>query len=180
MQQGAIAVGLGLVALVGCTRQQPEPAQPPQQAVTHEVGFVVVDPPPPENGGPGPGVAPNSATPESSEKRTLDQAPYVKLKLGHFSNSTRGIGLVVDLTSPPSRKGAIPPAKIRFDHTEKIWHLDGQHGTSGRIDYIRGGGKVVLHVWDNGRMAVYVPEPAGDPSATGPIHLTRDGDADPL
>jgi hypothetical protein len=172
MQQGARFAAI--VVLVGCTRQQPAPAPPPPT----EVGFeVTVDESAP---GIAPGTPATPVTATATDPPARDQPPYVKLKLGHYSNASRGIGLVVDLTAKPSHAAAIAPAKIRFDNTTKVWNLDGQHGAYGRIDYVRGGGKVVLQVWDNGRVAVFVPEPDDARPATGPIDVRRDGDADPL
>ena len=95
-----------------------------------------------------------------------DQSPEVKLKLGHYGNARRGIGLVFDRTTAQ--------AKVRFDGAAEIVRLDRQHGAGGRIDYIRRVGQVVLQQWDDGRVVVFV---AG---ADDGIEVRRDGDADPL
>jgi len=95
-----------------------------------------------------------------------DQPPEIKLKLGHYTNAQRGIGLVFDRTTAQ--------AKLRFDGTAQVIKVDRQHGPYGRIDYIRRIGDVVLQQWDNGRVVVYVE---GAPDG---IEVRRDGDADPL
>lgn len=95
-----------------------------------------------------------------------DQPPETKLKLGHYVNPRRGIGLVFDRTTAQ--------AKLRFDGTTEILELDRQHGAGDRIDYIRSIGHTVLQQWGNGRVAVFV---AGEPDS---IPVVRDGDADPL
>lgn len=95
-----------------------------------------------------------------------DQPPEVKLKLGHYTNARRGIGLVFDRTAAQ--------AKLRFDGAAEIIKLDRQHGAGGRIDYIRRVGQVVLQQWDDGRVVVFV---AGTDDG---IEVRRDGDADPL
>ena len=96
-----------------------------------------------------------------------DQPPDIKLKLGHYSNHARGIGLVIDRTGKE--------AKIRFDGTDQIIRLDPTPGTHGRTDYIKSVNHVVMHVWKNGRVVVYVPGSTDDG-----IDVRRDGDADPL
>ena len=95
-----------------------------------------------------------------------DQPPEVKLKLGHYHNKSRGIGLVIDLTHKEAR--------IRWDGTQQVIKLDPIPASGGRIDYIKSANHVVLQVWDDGRAAVFV---TGSSSA---IAVTRDGDADPL
>lgn len=95
-----------------------------------------------------------------------DQPPDVKLKLGHYANAQRGIGLVFDRTTAQ--------AKVRFDGTAQVIKVDRQHGAGGRIDYIRRIGDVVLQQWDNGRVVVYLAD------APDGIEVRRDGDADPL
>ena len=110
-----------------------------------------------------PGVAP-AYEPGNTPR---DQPPDIKLKLGHYSNSARGIGLVIDRTGKE--------AKIRFDGTDQILRLDPTPGPSDRTDYIKSVNNVVMHVWKNGRVVVYVPS-----STDGGIEVRRDGDADPL
>lgn len=95
-----------------------------------------------------------------------EQPPEVKLKLGHYRNARRGIGLVFDRTTAQ--------AKLRFDGTNEIIKVDGQPGAYGRIDYIRRVGQVVLQLWSDGRVVVFL---AG---AEDGIEVRRDGDADPL
>ena len=105
-----------------------------------------------------------------------DQPPGTKLKLGHFRNDDRGIGLTVDLTEKNESVAEIDPAKVRFDGEAKVWRLVGKHGPGGRIDYMRDAKHVLLHVYDDGRMEVFVP----DGSSNDEIYLYRDADADPL
>jgi hypothetical protein len=96
-----------------------------------------------------------------------DQTPEVKLKLGHYKNKERGIGLVIDLTHHEAR--------IQWDGTKKVIKLDPTHGAGGRIDYVKTINQTVLQVWPDGKAAVFV-EGAQD----GPIAVWRDGDASPL
>jgi hypothetical protein len=107
---------------------------------------------------------PCPADAEPGAKR--DQPPELKLKLGHYSNTRRGIGLVFDRSTAQ--------AKVRFDGSPAIIKLDRQHGGGDRIDYIRSIGHVVLQQWDSGRVVVFI---AG---ADDGIEVRRDGDADPL
>jgi Domain of unknown function (DUF4908) len=95
-----------------------------------------------------------------------DQPPEIKLKLGHYSNPRRGIGLVFDRTT------AQP--KLRFDGTTKILAIDPQPAGIDRIDFVRSLGHVVLQKWGDGRIVVFV----GD--GEGGVEVRRDGDADPL
>ena len=109
-----------------------------------------------------------------------DQPPATKLKLGHFRNDDHGIGLVVDLTEKNASVAEIDPAKVRFDGESKVWRLVGKHGPSGRVDYMRDAKHVLLHVYDTGRMEVFVPDPDDDRRSSDEISLYRDADADPL
>jgi len=116
-----------------------------------------------------PGAKPDdkpAAKPDDPAGAKRDQPPELKLKLGHYSNSRRGIGLVFDRSTAQ--------AKVRFDGTTAIVKLDRQHGAGDRIDYIRSIGHVVLSQWDGGRVVVFI---AG---ADEGIDVRRDGDADPL
>jgi len=97
---------------------------------------------------------------------TKDQPAAVKLKLGHYVNTRRGIGVVIDRTQHA--------AKVRFDGDKTILALDPTPGSAGRIDYIKSAGHVVLEAYDDGHMVVYV-----DDIHDG-IDVRRDGDADPL
>jgi hypothetical protein len=174
----AIAI---LLTLVGCSgpARQAEPAPPPQ-AQYLEVG-VTVEEPDTQPGAAGlpqptPVVAPSPAAADSMVK---NQPPHIKLKLGHFRNARYNIGVTIDLTEQTENVADIDPAKLRFDGDTKIWRLQGQHGGSGRIDYVREGGRVMLHVHANGRMSIYIPDPDTGRSSDE-IHLDRNGDADPL
>lgn len=97
---------------------------------------------------------------------TKEQPPEVKLKLGHYVNEKRGIGVVVDRTQHA--------AKLRFDGTQQTLALDPQPGSDGRTDYIKSANHVVLQVWDDGRVVVYLDD------VRDGIAVKRDGDADPL
>ena len=95
-----------------------------------------------------------------------DQAPEVKLKLGHYKNKERNIGLVIDLTNHEAR--------IQWDGSKKVIKLDPTHGAGGRIDYIKSINHTVLQVWPDGRAAVFVE------GADDAIPVWRDADASPL
>ena len=110
-----------------------------------------------------PGSAPVSAPPSG---RHRDQPPEVKLALGHYSNTKRGIGAVVDCTQKT--------AKLRYDGTDNIVELYGSPGAYGRTDYYKNASYVGMQVWDDGSVVVFLPQ------AKDGIALTRDGDADPL
>jgi hypothetical protein len=125
--------------------------------------------------------APSTAAPAAPAKSALpakNQPPHIKLKLGHYRNEQLGIGVTIDLTEMTENVADIDPAKLRFDGETKVWKLQGQNGPQGRIDYLDGK-RVILHVWDNGRRAVYVPDPDTGRSSDE-ISVYRDGDADPL
>jgi len=104
-----------------------------------------------------------------------DQPAATKLKLGHFSNDKRGLGLTIDLTEKNDNVAKLDPAKVRFDGETKVWRLEGKHGPGGRIDYMRDARHVLLHVWSDGRIGVFVPDAADEE-----IDVHRDADADPL
>jgi hypothetical protein len=95
-----------------------------------------------------------------------DPTPAVKLKLGHYHNKERGIGLVIDLTHHEAR--------IQWDGTKKVIKLDPTPGSFGRIDYIKTINQVVLQVWPDGKAAVFVE------GSDGAIAVWRDGDATAL
>jgi hypothetical protein len=105
------------------------------------------------------------------------QPPDVKLRLGHYVSRTRGIGLTIDRTVTRVYPGVIPAARLRYDGTDRVFSLDGQPGTRGRIDYYERT-KLVLQIHDDGRARIWVY--GADGMAEGPIELERDGDADPL
>jgi hypothetical protein len=94
-----------------------------------------------------------------------EPAPEVKLKLGHFRNKDRGIGLVIDLTHHEAR--------IKWDGSKTVIKLDPQP-SAGRTDFIKSANHVVLQVWPDGHAAVFVE---GSQDA---IAVWRDGDADAL
>src|SRR5688500_11589432 len=94
---------------------------------------------------------------------TLDQPPHVKRKLGHFRNDRFNIGLTVDLISAATDSVAdLDPALVRFDGDGKLWRLEGRHGSSGRVDYVRERDRVMLEVESNGHMRVYIVDPETD------------------
>jgi hypothetical protein len=95
-----------------------------------------------------------------------DPTPEVKLKLGHYKNKERGIGLVIDLTHHEAR--------IQWDGSKNVIKLDPTHGAGGRIDYIKSINHVVLQVWPDGKAAVFVE------GADDSIAVWRDADASPL
>lgn len=97
------------------------------------------------------------------------QPPEVKLRLGHYVSDARGLGVTIDRTSELSGRRV---AKLRYDGTADIVLLEAQPGSAHRTDYLAHR-KVVLHVYETGRVEIYV----GD---EGPIALRRDRDAAPL
>jgi hypothetical protein len=133
----------------------------------------------PSRRAPAPAAAPVAAAqPAQAQPATRNQPAHVKLRLGHYRNDQLGIGVTIDLTEITENVADIDPAKLRFDGDARVWRLQGQHGPFGRIDYLDGK-RVLLHVWDNGRRAVYVPDPdTGKLSDEIAVH--RDSDADPL
>ena len=162
-----------LFLVLGCPappRKETQPPPPPPPAGAH-VEFEVHGDLPPGGGGGGGGV---------DEQPSKDQPPHVKLKLGHFKNGRLNIGATIDLISDMTENVAdIDPAKLRFDGEDKVWRLEGQYGSNGRIDYVRDGGRVMLQITREGRVTVYVPDPDTD-RASDAIDLYRDADADPL
>jgi hypothetical protein len=116
-----------------------------------------------------PGSAPSGAAtpvaPAPGVDRTRPQPPEVKLKLGHFTDAKHNIGLIIDRTNKEAR--------VRFDHVPQVMRLDPMR-SSGRIDYVRTINQVVLQVYDNGHVVVFVP------GTSESIDVVRDGDADPL
>jgi hypothetical protein len=162
---------LTLGLMMGCTKPAPQVAANP--------GSQAVAPAAPAAETPAstvPGVAPMA--PASATAAVRNQPPHIKLKLGHYRNDQLGIGVTIDLTEMTENVADIDPAKLRFDGETKVWKLQGQHGPHGRIDYLDGK-RVVLQVWDNGRRAVYIPDPDTGRSSDE-IYVRRDGDADPL
>jgi len=150
-----------IAILVGCSAPH-EPAAPHEPPAAQERTPERAPVRTPDPAGPATPVAIVccAATP------ALDQPPDIKLRLGHYSNPRRGIGLVFDRTTAQ--------AKLRFDGAAEVLKLDRQHGAGTRIDYIRRVGQVVLQQWDDGRIVVFVP------GADDGIDVRRDGDADPL
>lgn len=126
-----------------------------------------------------PATAPADSGAAAPAHPTKNQPPSLKLKLGHFKNAKLGIGATIDLSEHIDNIAAIVPAKLRFDGETKVWHLKGQHGPSDRIDYARDDGSIMLHVWKDGRRAVYVQDPDNG-KWSDEIDLIRDGDANPL
>jgi len=153
-----LVLALGLAACGGPARQAPSPPAPPPPSTT----VVIHDTAPAEGS-----VAVHKVQPAST-----------KLKLGHYRNDRLGVGAVIDRTTVLDNEAKIPPAKLRFDGESKVWTLEGRHGGDGRIDYVDGG-RIMLHVWDDGRVALYVRDPDTD-RASEQIDVYRDGDADPL
>src|SRR5687767_14051398 len=149
-----------IVAVAACARTQP----PPPQAMRVETEVI-------EYGTPG--VAPVGYSAQRAQPAAM------KLRLGHYRNAKLGIGVTIDLTERTENVADIDPAKLRFDGEDIVYRLEGQHGPRDRIDYVRDRKLVMLHVWSDGRRAVYVPDPDGGPSSEM-IELVRDADADPL
>lgn len=155
---------------VACTKAAPA-ADPTQPTTTTAAAPAVA----------APTAAPDPVMAAPAKPMTKkDQPPHVKLKLGHYSNSKRGIGLVIDLYSARTENVAdIDPARVKFDGDSKVYQLNGQHGGRGRIDFLNGK-SVMLHAYEDGNMSVYVPDPEGGAANNDEIHVSRDGDADPL
>src|SRR5262245_8063770 len=147
---------LPIVLTISCG-PPPPPVPPPAVAVDYELHGEIGEPPP----------------------LVTDQPPHIRLKLGHYRNDRVGIGVTVDLTEATESVADIDPAKLRFDGDDRIWHLEGQSGGRDRIDYVRDHDRVLLQVFRDGRIVVFVPDPATDRASDG-IEVYRDGDADPL
>jgi len=155
-----------LVLVMGCSKAgAPQPVTPGDAAAQGEHASKVSAAEP---------AAPGAARAHA----TKNQPPHIKLKLGHYSNAQLGIGVTIDLTEMTENVADIDPAKIRFDGDSKVLRLEGQNGAGGRIDYLDGK-RIVLQVWDDGSRAVFVRDPDTDKSSDE-IHVSRDGDADPL
>lgn len=95
-----------------------------------------------------------------------EQPPEVKLKVGHFKNKDRNIGLIIDLTHHEAR--------IQWDGDKKVIKLDPTNGANGRTDWIKSINHIVLQTWKDGRAAVFV---SGSDDA---IDVWRDADANPI
>jgi len=163
-----------LIALLAACPAPPRKETPPPPPPPAYIEVTAEVEGPPIEGGPGagPSVAPAPIT--------KDQPPHIKLKLGHFRNNRLNIGVTVDLVSDATENVAdIDPAKLRFDGDDKVWRLEGRHGGSGRIDYVRENDRVMLQVTREGRVTVFVPDPDTDRSSDA-IDMYRDADADPL
>jgi hypothetical protein len=124
-----------------------------------------------------PAAAPAAGAPAAPPRK--NQPPHIKLKLGHYTSGSAGIGMVIDMTEMTDNVADIDPVKVRFDGDNKVYRLKGQYGPRGRIDYVKENGGVLLHAWDDGRRSVYVPDPDTG-RASEEIHVYRDADADPL
>ena len=143
------------VVAAGCAATPPPPAAtpvappPPPVAVDFEVHGSVA----------------------AEETVAKNQAPELKLKLGHYKTYRLGIGLVLDRTNDKK-------AKVRFDGTDQtvelipqyFWHRTEYHraltgAPNDKVIVVHHGGDVMLHM-----------EGLGDDGA----YLWRDGDADPL
>lgn len=139
---------VGAIAAAGC-------GSPPTQVVgverqTHVV--MIGEPGPPELTDEGP-------PPELS-------APALRVRLGHYSNHRRGVGLIIDLTRTPAR--------VRFDGTAATITLDVQRAGNGTIELIRRVGDTVLRIERDGTPYVILD------GTSEPIPVRRDGDAEPL
>ena len=150
-----------LVLLVACSAP-PAPAPPPPVYVEYELHAEATE----------------AADPPGAAHPSREQPPHIKLKLGHYRNARLGIGVTIDLTETTDNVADIDPAKLRFDHDDKIWRLTGQYGAYGRIDYVRERGRVMLQITKDGRVTVFVPDPETDRSTE--VDVYRDADADPL
>jgi hypothetical protein len=155
------------VVVLACAQPKPQTVivgPPPAVAVEFEAHGTEgppgsVEAPPPSTGG----HVENA--PVQLGPTTKNQAPDIKLKLGHFTDRRHNIGLVIDRTGHE--------AKLRFDGSADVMKLDPMR-SSGRIDYVKTINNTVLEVWDNGRVTVWVP------GANESIDVVRDADADPL
>ena len=151
------------IVLLACTRPPPPsppppPPPPPAVMVDYELHGEIGEP----------------------AQSTRDQPPSVKLKLGHFRNGRAGIGATIDLLTDATDSVAdVDPALLRFDGEDRIWRLEGHHGGGDRIDYWRDEDHVLLQVFRDGHVVVFVPDPATGIASDG-VELLRDGDADPL
>jgi hypothetical protein len=128
---------------------------------------------------PGTAVPSGSATSPAPAPTTKDQPPYIKLKLGHYSNKQLGIGVVIDLSEVIDNVAVPPPGKIRFDGEPKVWRLKGRRGERERVDYSNDQGHLMLQSYTDGRRSVFVLDPTND-KWSDEIAVQRDGDADPL
>jgi hypothetical protein len=151
---------LALFVIAGCSMTQPPAASP--GAPTQQTAPVVYVTQP---------VQQAPATPKKNQPAAM------KLKLGHYTDGT--IGVVIDRTEETENVADIDPIKVRFDGETKIWKLKGEAGALGRIDYVRDDGHVMVHMFENDRFSIYVPNTNGEQSS-GEIQLYRDADADPL
>ena len=95
---------------------------------------------------------------------TKNAPPEVKLKLGHYRNVSRGIGVVVDVTHHE--------AKVRFDGADKTLHLDPINHSADSVDYGPTINTTTLRISNDGRIEVWVEG--------NRIEVKRDADADPL
>lgn len=148
----------------------PPPPPPVEVAVALEARL-------PEETAPAPAPAPAS-DPATSAGLVLDQPAHIKLRLGHYTDLERGIGLVIDRTDP-GRGLDSALVKVRFDHETRLWLAQPQPGPYGRIDYLGDSGRVLLHAWENGRIVLYLPDPETG-RRLAELELVRDGDAHPL
>jgi hypothetical protein len=123
-------------------------------------------------------VPSGSASPAPAPAKK-DQPPYIKLKLGHYSNKQLGIGVVIDLSEVIDNVAVPPPGKLRFDGETKTWRLKGHRGDRDRVDYSNDDGHLMLQSYADGRRSVYVLDPTND-KWSEEIVVQRDGDADPL
>jgi len=100
--------------------------------------------------------------------RVRKQQPVdVKMRLGHFSSPDGTMAFVLDRRDEKL-------ARLRYDGSKVVIELTPRQGPSGRIDYLRKGHGVLLHVHERGHVTIYHPDrPDG-------IDVRRDGDADPL
>jgi hypothetical protein len=126
-------------------------------------------------------ISRDEASPEDtgSARPVKNQPPYVKLKLGHFSNKQLGIGVVIDLTEVIDNVAKIPPGKIRFDGETKVWRLQAQRASHDSVDYRNDAGHLMLETSTDGHRAVFVYDPTTE-KWSDEIDVVRDGDADPL
>jgi hypothetical protein len=163
---------LALVLMMGCSKASTPPPVTPGDASAQEHAPKVAQ-------SETPAVAPATPAAEAAPAGAKrNQAPHIKLKLGHYSNTQLGIGVTIDLTEATENVADIDPAKVRFDGEPKVMRLQGEHGGNGRIDF-RDGKHIVLMVFEDGRRAVFVRDPDTG-KVSDEIFVRRDGDADPL
>ena len=161
---GTAALCIVVISLCGiaCGGSQSQPQPQPEPQIIRGDFYMEADETPVS--------APGTEAGACCDKPThRDQPPEVKLALGHYSNPNRGIGAVIDVTQKTG--------KLRYDGTDKTIELYASPGAYGRTDYHKNASVVLLQVWDDGHIVVFIPDV---PTARDGIAMSRDADADPL